>query len=540
MSTGKGFVQVPPQSTGKKIATEERTEIFYDNATDEFKVGDIVTGVTSGASGRVVAVDTTGYLPNEGALILEDATGQVFQDNENLQVSAVTIAVAKLSGNGFDQNDYDIQKFILTDAQNINRNQVVNRFGAASVTFQNGSPEFGPFGTLVSGEPRNAKFFSFQYDNAASDFSDVVVGGGSTSHELTGARTLLSTGTASGDRITRTSHYYNPYYPGVGNDGIFTIQLGDTGKANVRRRWGLFDDDNGFFFELDGTTLYTVIRSNTSGSPVDTRVAQEDWTIDRLDGTDALNYNLDVSKGNAYWIDLQWLGTGRVRFGVYEPGGERITAHTFENANIGNIPYTRTATLPVRLEQENTGTAGSSSEMRSSCAVVRHLSNIVEDGKNYSTEIGPITVTTASGESPLVAMRPAQTFNGVTNRSIWKGRAISGINTGNEPVKLKIRAGIAANLPGSSFVQQAGTSTEIDSSATSIITAGTAELGTAYVKAGETFFLSNPSTQDVEHDWENYLFADGTTQPCFILTGETLSGTNTTVYVSASWTETRV
>ena len=66
-------------------------------------------------------------------------------------------------------------------------------------------------------------------------------------------------------------------------------------------------------------------------------------------------------------------------------------------------------------------------------------------------------------------------------------------------------------------------------------------MGTAYVKAGETFFLSNPGGgMDVDHTWENYLFADGTTQPCFILTGETLSGTNTTIYVSTSWSETRV
>jgi hypothetical protein len=107
-----------------------------------------------------------------------------------------------------------------------------------------------------------------------------------------------------------------------------TIQIGDTGKANVVRRWGYFDEENGLFWELDGTTLYAVQRSSTTGSVVDTRVAQANWNRDSLDGT--IRYDLDVTKTNLYWMDFQWLGVGIVRFGVYENDGTKTTCHVLK------------------------------------------------------------------------------------------------------------------------------------------------------------------------------------------------------------------
>jgi hypothetical protein len=41
------FVQVPPQSTGKRVATVARSEIVYDNLTAPISVRDVITGATS-------------------------------------------------------------------------------------------------------------------------------------------------------------------------------------------------------------------------------------------------------------------------------------------------------------------------------------------------------------------------------------------------------------------------------------------------------------------------------------------------------------
>ena len=71
--------------------------VWFDAGTTAFTEGDTVTGATSGASGTVHRVilhsgawDGTGV----GYLVLTGVTGDPFTNNENLQVSAVTFAVA--------------------------------------------------------------------------------------------------------------------------------------------------------------------------------------------------------------------------------------------------------------------------------------------------------------------------------------------------------------------------------------------------------------------------------------------------------------
>lgn len=56
-------------------------KLSYDNETDPFTVGDVVTGGTSGATGTIWQIVGTGT--NEGTLILTDVTGD-FEDNEAL------------------------------------------------------------------------------------------------------------------------------------------------------------------------------------------------------------------------------------------------------------------------------------------------------------------------------------------------------------------------------------------------------------------------------------------------------------------------
>ncbi len=143
----------------------------------------------------------------------------------------------------------------------------------------------------------------------------------------------MVTTTANGSSVSRTSNRYHFYQPGVGNLIINTLALDDNGKANNTRRWGYYDANNGIFWELAGTEFRVVLRSSTSGSVVDTVVAQADWNGDKLDGAGQSKMDIDLSKANFFFIDFAWLGVGAVRFGVLAQDGSRWIAHTFENPN---------------------------------------------------------------------------------------------------------------------------------------------------------------------------------------------------------------
>jgi len=66
------FVQVPPQSTGKKVATEARYELYFSNQVKDFLVGSTVVGAVSGSTGKITGIITEGFGPASGELYLKD------------------------------------------------------------------------------------------------------------------------------------------------------------------------------------------------------------------------------------------------------------------------------------------------------------------------------------------------------------------------------------------------------------------------------------------------------------------------------------
>jgi hypothetical protein len=85
---------------------------------------------------------------------------------------------------------------------------------------------------------------------------------------------------------------------------------------------GLFDEEDGVYFELDGLTFSVNIRNSITG--LTNTVIQDDFD-------ETLPYVLDFSKFNLYWMDYQWQGVvGRVRFGIYNPDGSRQLLHVIK------------------------------------------------------------------------------------------------------------------------------------------------------------------------------------------------------------------
>jgi hypothetical protein len=177
--------------------------------------------------------------------------------------------------------------------------------------------------------------------------------------------------------------------------GVLDLSGGGTG---VERRIGLFDDDNGLFFEDDAGTIGITVRSNVTGTPVDTTVTQENWNLDTMDGGgDSENpsgITIDWTKGQLLVIDYQWLSIGRVRFGL-EINGSIEYVHEVSHANVIAVPYMSTPNLPVRYQMITTD-ASPVSTMRIICAVV------ISEGGRDPTGINHSHATTSDVQANTV------------------------------------------------------------------------------------------------------------------------------------------
>jgi len=83
---------------------------------------------------------------------------------------------------------------------------------------------------------------------------------------------------------------------------------------------------------------------------VDTRIPQEDWSIDPCDGTGVTGYNLDLSKIQMAYIDYSWYGAGKIRFGFKTTDGQVQYVHEFVHNNNLFESYFRSGNLPARYE----------------------------------------------------------------------------------------------------------------------------------------------------------------------------------------------
>lgn len=171
------------------------------------------------------------------------------------------------------------------------------------------------------------------------------------------------------DTVIRQSKPYFRYQPSKGLYCSAAVVFGAP-VAGIVRRIGMFDNDNGVFFEQDSTGISVVRRSNAGGTVTDTRVAQTSWNIDRLDGTGAQgaatpsNFNpsgvtIDWSRIQMVCIDYAWYGAGRARFGVIV-GGKLFWCHAFDAANVsGQVrAWARTGNFPCRYEMRRVSGAG--------------------------------------------------------------------------------------------------------------------------------------------------------------------------------------
>ena len=344
------------------------------------------------------------------------------------------------------------------------------------------SPNLDAFGRLRAALPKPVFDEQFHFNLQPLIWEQENIGGGAITHLPLLSGVSLTVGTADGDRATIQTKKYFKYQTGISQALNLSVVIGAS-KTNLIRRVGLFDDDNGMYFQLNGEDVECVLRSNVSGSTVITAIPQTTWNLDRLDGKggpeNKSQRTLNVIDIQSLVIDFQW-AAGRIRYGFYF-GGEITYVHEITPDNNLTTPLFTTPNLPIRYEIENLGvTASPSAMIQLSQSIISengssNTKGLVFSGGNQTTGI---TVTTTRA---ICSIRPKLQFNSIVNRGIIEPVMVE-VFTSGSPIYFEVLYN--ATLTGDAFASFNDDSlVELDTTAT-VVTNGL-PVASGYVASGK-------------------------------------------------------
>ena len=301
------------------------------------------------------------------------------------------------------------------------------------------------FGRLRTSEPLTLFDSQHRYQDNGK-WATANNGTSNTQHIIYQSAVDLNVGTANNDYVYRETNRVFAYQPGKSLLIMNTFAMNEP-KANLVQRLGYFGTENGIYFENDGTSNYFVLRSNSTGTITETKVAQSNWNIDKFDGTGYSSQNgsehssgLNVSKTNIFWIDVEWLGVGDVRCG-FVVDGRLVPAHIFHNDNVQTEPYMTTACLPIRYEIKNVGVTTSNSRLKQICSTViseggyalagkqRSVSGLVQSPKDLGTAgtfVPLMSIRLKSDRLDAIVIPNAAEILGVTNNALYRYKIVVG------------------------------------------------------------------------------------------------------------------
>lgn len=244
------------------------------------------------------------------------------------------------------------------------------------------------------------------YDSQPLFYDDQQTSGSGTSstYLTNNAATRLSVSGATAGTRVKQSKTRGIYQPGKGMLVLLTGVFDGSGTG-ITKRIGYFDALNGLFFQHKDGVLSVVRRTYVTGVAVDTVIPQSSWNVDKMDGTGSSGITIDTSKTQIFSIDFEWLGVGRVRFGV-NIDGQFYYVHELLNANNLTEVYIGNPNLPIRYEIINDGT-GVASHVDTICASI--VSEGGQEDIALSTHVSrlglPITLAAQDLFTPVISVR---------------------------------------------------------------------------------------------------------------------------------------
>jgi hypothetical protein len=244
-------------------------------------------------------------------------------------------------------------------------------------------------------------------------YATVTTGAGAALGETNGEFQLQS-GTANNSIASIQTNQIGQYQAGsMGQMGVgVRIPTAPTGTAFCE--WGYTKFINGYYYGVDGTGKYVAY---VTGGVV-TKVYQSAWNIDKLDGTGASGYTLNLADGNVSQVDFTWYGYGDIEFNflLLDTTTNKIVKTTCHRFKITGSASIVDPNQPLMFRVGN----GASTTTNVSMYIGGHQFSTVDGNSIPQARLGAelltsYTLALSTAWQPLIAFRKKTTFNGRDN-----------------------------------------------------------------------------------------------------------------------------
>lgn len=280
-----------------------------------------------------------------------------------------------------------------------------NPYGRPIVTVDDATVQHTSLNRRKVSTSRQTFFNTFQYNKDPLIWDEATTGTAESVFDEYAGGLFLTVGNSAGDEIVRQTRNVVRYIPGSANEAIFVVRLNEF-EPGIRKRFGVFDEDNGVYFEKGVDDYYVAIRRNTPTGLNERRVKRADWNVDRLDGTGPSGLTLQETSMQMFAIEYEWYGAGVVEFKlVFDNNAYPL--HRFNSGNIEDLPWSNTPFVPMRFELTNVdGVVGDHQILQGSSAVnAEGSAGPLGREENVTTPLTGITVSTANEFRPVLSIR---------------------------------------------------------------------------------------------------------------------------------------
>lgn len=248
-------------------------------------------------------------------------------------------------------------------------------------------------------------FSTTQFDTGLDLWDQTTVNGATITHDPKQNAITMATTSTIGSKAVRQTRQVMPYIPG--RPAEFSVaHRWEAPVLGVRKRIGVFDENNGIYFEDGGDqNYYCVVRSRVSGTVVETRIQRADWNGDHFDGAGPSQIVADPDAIQLLVIEYEWYGAGAVHFN-FVMNGVKHRIHSIYHANISYDVFMSTPFLPIRFEIENISATSPGSMVIASSSYGLEGSSI-RTGLPLvqQTPLPGVSLTTANVFQPAISLR---------------------------------------------------------------------------------------------------------------------------------------